>query len=248
MAFRSLAPLLFVGLVLTSCAQQGKEVAAGASRSDVGTTAPVEASLAEPPSIEGAIDPKQQRKLQALRGLHYDEGRAVIAPEEALLIVSGPDRAAADAAYAEGRAQLERNELLESITSHTKAVLLAPDVASMYVGLGEALVTQKGWEGKAAAAFRTGLDLDPESSELWYLYADALWRIGEVDGSVAAWERTNELQPDDPAGYQRLANVAFLHGEDARAWVMIHAAEARGGTAPPQMRQMLAARSPEPAR
>jgi predicted Zn-dependent protease len=255
MALRSAASLLFVGLALPACSDCCTiDTVGAASRTEGSQPAPAQAPTptsatgAGTASAEPVSNVKLQMKLEAARGLAYDDGRAVIVADEARLLVASPDRAAADVAYAEGLAQREQNENLEAIRSHTKAVLLAPDVAGMYVGLGDALITQKGWESKAAAAFRSGLDLDPDSAVLWGRFADASWRIGDIEGSVAARQRMAELDSGAPEPFERMANVAFLKGEDTLAWQHVHAAEARGGKVPTQLRQMLSARSTEPAK
>ncbi len=250
MPFRSFASILSMGLVIPGCSD-----CCTGPPSDVSfQTAPSHTSVAEP--IESATSPgaepvsefKERRKREAVSGLAFEGGRAMIVAEEAKSRVAGPDRAAADLAYAEGLAHRESNETLAAIRAHSDAVLLAPDVAQMYEGLGDALIRQGGWEPRAAAAYRTGLDLEPASVSLSARYADAIWRTGDIDGAVAAWKRLAELDPDRAEAYQRLAGVAFLKGEDALAWEYVHAAESRGGSVPPQMRETLTVRSPEPAK
>ena len=249
MTLRLLAPLASAGLVLSACSGHdccGLVDSACTTDSAAATEAPA-ADLA-PPAAEPASDLKLQAKLAAISGLQFRDGLVVVDPTRASSIVAGHDAAAAEAAYTEGQVLLAQNELLGAIRAHAKAVMLAPERGALYLGLGQALVTQKGWEDKAAAAYRTGIEHAPDSVELWYHFGDALWRTGDIEASVAAWHRTAELAPNSSAALERLANVAFLQGRDAQAWDLIQRAEARGGSVPTQMRQMLSARSPEPAK
>ena len=250
MAYRSLISLAFVSLTLPGCDDCcSGDACTVALDTDAAPVAAAEGS--EEGGAEGAepvSEFQEAREREAVRGLEFDGGRARVVPDEARHVVAAPDRAAADAAYAEGQTHLESNEVLDAIRSRTRAVLLAPDVAQMYAGLGDALVREEGWESRAAAAYRTALDLEPDSALLWSRYADASWRTGDVTGSVSAWKRAIEIDPKGAEPFVRLGNIAFLEGKDAEAWQYVHEAEARGGTVPPQMREMLAARAKEPVR
>ena len=230
---RVFAPIVIIGLACASC------------RDEVGQSLEAEAEVAA--LDEGAapvpVDPREARKAQALRGLSFVDGRVQLS---APLLEADPEEAAV--AHERGLDLRTRNVSLEAIELHARAVRLAPDSAQFYRGLGDALLCKKGWEGKARDAFRTGLELEPESLELRARLADAQWRVGELEAAREGWERTLEIDPEFAEAHVRLAQAAFLSGQDEQAWDRIHAAEASGAAVPAQMRAMLAERSPEPTK
>jgi tetratricopeptide (TPR) repeat protein len=251
MAYRPLISLLFVSLALPGCCD---DCCTGDACNDALDTdaAPVAVTGDSEEGSAAGAEPvsefEEAREREAVRGLEFEGGRVRIDAAEAREIVPAPDRAAAETAFAEGLDHLGRNEILDAIRCHTRAVLLAPDAAQMYVGLGDAIVREEGWESRAAAVYRTALDLEPESAMLWARYADASWRTGDVTNAMDAWKKAIEIDPKGAEPFVRLGNIAFLEGKDAEAWQYVHEAEARGGTVPPQMRAMLAARAKEPVR
>lgn len=186
-------------------------------------------------------DYEDEREARALRGLRYDSGRVEIVPEEARVLVAGPDASAAEAALAAARAHVARNERLDAVAACTRAVLLAPDDASAYEGLGDALVLQR-WYPRAVAAFRSGLDLAPQRASLHYRLGETLWRLGERAPARAELQESVRLDPDLAEAHVRLASVLYYEGEPAAAWDALRRAEALGAGVPPQLRVLLAER------
>lgn len=189
---------------------------------------------------------KDERKRLALRGLDYASGR-VVPTAEAAELVSGVDARLAEQELARGRGMTARNETLDSVAAHTRAVLLAPDEARMYEGLGLALYTNRLYR-QAEAAFRTGLDLEPSSASLHYWMGDVSWRLDERERAVAELEEALRLDPRHGAAYVRLASLRYYLGDDAGAWRALHAAEDLGAPLPSALRGHLAQRMPEPPR
>ena len=227
---------LLVGALLSACA--GDEPAQGtrsvAAAETGGGTRPVD------------LNYKEQRKIEALRGLSYETGRTVVT-EEAREIVQGYDPVEAEAAYAKGRDLWERNMQLESIATHTRAVLLAPDRAVLYVGLGDALLANR-MDSHAEAAYASGLDLDSSSATLHFKYGDTLWRRGALDEAALEWNAASELDERDGEPHVKLAIASYYAKDYPAAWESVHRAEALGASVPIQMRLRLGELMVEPVK
>jgi tetratricopeptide (TPR) repeat protein len=236
--------LVLIASFIAGCSADDARPRAEAPES--ATSAPSAASAA---AAQGVAQPvsnyKDERKAQAMRGLAYDTGRVVIVPEQAAEIAPAKDRDQAEREYALGVELREKNARIEAIAAHTKAVLLAPDVARMYEGLGLAFLAQR-MVPQATAALRSGLDLDPASSSLHFHLADALNRAEDRTGAVAELREALRLEPDLAPAHERLAVLLYYTGDEAGAWFEVHRAEELGQAVPPQFRVLLAQRMPEP--
>ena len=132
------------------------------------------------PAGETLGPPNEYRRSltrEAMRGLRYDTGRVEIDEQEAATIVQQQDHRQAEAEHARGQKLLARNAVIQAVQAHTKAVLLDPDDAKFYEGLGTALLVKRKIS-QAAAAFRTALDLAPDSISARFKLADSLGRLG----------------------------------------------------------------------
>jgi tetratricopeptide (TPR) repeat protein len=238
MATRAFTSLLGFGLALASCGDGAR----------VGVESEVRYSAQEPGAAPVPIDAKEAAKTAALRGLSFEGGRVSADGAAARAAVAGWTAADPEARFQLGLRLQEQNLSLEAVRAHADAVLLAPGEARYYLGLGDALLRGKGWNDRAKAAFRSGLELAPDSVSLHGRLADAQWRLGEIDGAETSWQRVLELQPDNLEAASGLARLAFLRGEDEQAWTWTHRVEDGGGAVPAQMRSMLSQRSPEPVK
>ncbi|MBU0638553.1 MAG: hypothetical protein KKB50_06785 [Planctomycetes bacterium] len=191
-------------------------------------------------------DYRHERLRQAMAGLSYDSGRVAVDEEFAATIATRGDHDAAAAEYELGEdLLLEQNDRIGAIAAFTRAVLIWPEEARFYDGLGRALL----WKGKASeaiAAFRTGLDLEPQSVELHFLLADTLNRIGDAAGATAGYETVLELDPGHAAAHGRLARLCYYAGDDEGAWRHIAAAEQGGEVLPAQLPLLLKGQMPRP--
>lgn len=229
---------LTLGLCLAGCQ----------SKSNSGHVATSAASPAAP-AAAGATSPiddyRAARRKAAMRGLRYDTGFVTIHVEEAAQIVSGRDPAASAAAIAEGHALLEEGQQVGAIAAMTRAVLLAPEEPAAYDALGDVL-TFKGRVEEAAAAFRTSLRLDPARTETRVRLANAQQMLNEFDAAIESWQMVLRDTPNDSLPHTRVAILHYYQGDFAAAWKHVHAAEALGGSVPPQFRPLLAERMAEP--
>jgi len=176
---------------------------------------------------------------EAMRGLLYDTGRVVIDVEAAGKIVAGEDAQQARVAFESGQELLGRNAIIEAVKAHTKAVLLDPDEAEYYEGLGTALLVKRKMR-EAEAAFRTALDLAPGSVSARFNLADALNRQGRLDEGMGELRRVLALDPGHAEAHGRLAIGLYYAGRGDEAWEHVQQAEALGHAVPPQFRALLA--------
>ncbi len=182
---------------------------------------------------------------RAMRGLRYESGRVEIDEPVAATIAQRGTRAQAMSEYERGKTLLRRNMRIQAIEAHTRAVLIAPDEAVLYEGLGAALLA-KGKTAEALAAYRTALDLDPQSLPARSGLADALQRQRRFEEAVEVYREVIRLDPSHAEAHSRLAILLYYLDDDDAAWAHVHNAEALGSSVPAQFRELLARRTPEP--
>ncbi len=192
-------------------------------------------------------DWKDERKRRALLGLSYESGRATPVPDELREVLAGLDAADLPRLIPEGRAALAGNRALDAIALFTRAALLTPEDPERYVDLGQSLHAFK-LARQASAAYRTGLELAPDHAELNFRVGDAAWRGGDFEEAVALFERAVRLDPEHSRAWGRLVRAHCFAERDDAAWRAVHRAEELGEPIPPQLRDRLAARTPQPVR
>ncbi|MFQ5807266.1 MAG: tetratricopeptide repeat protein [Phycisphaerae bacterium] len=193
--------------------------------------------------------PSEYRKAllwRAMRGLRYDSGRVEIDEPVADTIAQPGTRAQAIAEYERGKTLLRRNMRIQAIEAHTRAVLIMPDEAVLYEGLGTALLTVAKTT-EATAAFRTALDLDPRYLPARFRLAEALQRQRQFQEAADRLREVIRMDPNHAEAHTRLAILLYYLGDDTGAWAQVHAAETLGSSVPPQFRELLARRTPEPS-
>jgi tetratricopeptide (TPR) repeat protein len=235
---RTLACLPLALSLLAGCAEHATPAAAAP---------PEHAPVLDNGGAEPVSNWKDEEKRLAMRGLAYDSGRALIVDAEARHVVPRPDPALADGALAEGRELLERNRALEALGAFTRAVLHDPARGDGYLGLGEAFLLKK-MNAQAEAALCTGLERAPASAELTFRVADVTWRRGDRDAATAGFAAAVRLDSAHVAAWQRLMRAHYYAEDDRAAWSALHRVEDLGGDVPPQLRERLASRTPEPLR
>jgi len=200
-------------------------------------------------SEEGTAPPSEYRRAllwQAMRGLRYDSGRVEIEEPVAATIARPGTRERALAEYERGKLLLQRNMRIQAIEAHTRAVLIAPDEAVLYNGLGAALLSMAKTP-EAIAAYRTALDRDPQDVAAHFGLADALQRQRQFEDAVDALRKVIRLDPSHAEAHIRLAVLLYYLDDAAGAWAQVHRAEALGSSVPPQFRELLAQHTPEPS-
>jgi tetratricopeptide (TPR) repeat protein len=92
----------------------------------------------------------------------------------------------------------------------------AASLPDAFVGIGMALVILDRLD-EAEAAYRSGLDIDPNISALWYNLGNLLRRKGRYEESYAAFAKAAAINPNDPEIYCNLGNACHRVGkhEDA---------------------------------
>jgi Flp pilus assembly protein TadD len=201
------------------------------------------------PQVSADADPGSHYRAellrQAMRGLRYDSGRVEIDQAAAATVAERGTVEQAMAEYARGQDLLRHNQRIRAIAAHTRAVLIAPEQAVLYDGLGAALMAkQRGPE--AIAAFRTALDLDAQSVSARFNLAEALRRAGRFADAIEALSDVVRVEPGHAEAHSRLAALLYYLERDVEAWAHVHEAESLGASIPPQFRELLARRTAEP--
>ncbi|MFT5051355.1 MAG: tetratricopeptide (TPR) repeat protein [Chlamydiales bacterium] len=230
----------WLGMALVGCRSATTEVTQGAGVDGQ--------AVAERPGAGNrpvVLNYKDERERQALLGLTYTAGRVGVDPVEASLRVGAVDGARAAVEFEQGLAQIRRNATLAGLASHTRAVLLDPEEARMYEGLGDALRVAR-LETRAEAAYRTGLGLEP-SALMHIKLAEMLWMRAAREPAI---EHALQAIAFDATSERASANLArwyYFTGAYGRAWKYVHRCEALGVPLPSQFRPLLASHMLEPS-
>lgn len=190
---------------------------------------------------------KEEQTALAMRGLRYDSGRVERDEPIATEIAPKPDRARALAEMARGIELHETNQKTGALAALTRAALFAPRESEIYIHLGRVL-EMKGKVSHALAAFRTALDLAPDSIDARIALAKSLQRSGDGPAAIEMWNDVVERDADNAEAHGRLAILHYYQNDYPTAWLHVHAAEELSESVPPQFRNLLASRSPEPSR
>ena len=200
-------------------------------------------------SPEGYVD-KRERLRRALEGLVFESGFVEIDTVARPRFGGSGDEGKALERYREGLELIEQNERTAAIQTMKEAILIAPELAVVYDGLGTALLT-KGEIEYAMAAFRTALRIDDEFIDARYHLAGALNMEMRLTESIEEYGRVLAADAQYRAGNSRLAIAHYYQGDYADAWHYVHAADAAEsaeGGVPPQFRSLLGAKMPDPQR
>ena len=219
-----IAPLV-VGALLAGCSSDLSTLEAG---SGGGSASPVE-------------NYKEQRMRDAMRGLSYDRGMVSLTAEAGQIAQRGTLEEGARLA-AEAAKVFETNDFPAAIAAYTKAVIVAPQRAETYLGLGRALLP-KGRTVEAEAAFRTALGLNPKSLETKIEIARLVDSRGESEATIAAWKNVLSQDPKVAEAHSRLAVATYYKGDAAGAWRHISACERLGGSVPAQFKDLVRSES-----
>ncbi len=213
---------------------------------DSGSDKETSSSEVQPESDTAPASPadyRHERTRLAMRGLTYDTGRVVVDEDLAATIAERGDDEAADAEFQRGEDLLAHNYRTDALAAYTRAVLIMPDEAYLYVGLAEALIF-KGKDSQAEAALRTAIDLGPDQADWHWRLADTLQRQGRLDEARLEFEQTLQRDPSHAAAHGRLAVLAYYAQDDDAAWNHIAAAEDAGYEIPPQLKTLLEGEMP----
>ncbi len=222
------AGICAVGLGLAGCQSTPTETAHIAGESAAQGTSPIE-------------NYKQQIVREAMAGLRYDSGRVELDPLVGRDVGNVGDLDAAYAEFAAGEFDLtHENQFLKAIRHFSDAVMMVQDEPTFYVGLGQAL-DFKGRATQAEAAYRTALDLDPQSAEAHQLLAAHLYSYGRATEAISEWRAVLALEYNTAAAHGRLALAYYYQNDYAASARHLHEADRLGYDTPPQFRPLLAA-------
>lgn len=97
-----------------------------------------------------------------------------------------------------------------AILSYNRSLVINPNFADAWMGIGKALHEQTRYDA-ALAAFKRALQLDPNLAVAWILQGQTLNAVGRRQDAIASWQRALQLRPNDPDTLRLLAglNSAF---------------------------------------
>lgn len=197
-------------------------------------------------SPEGYVD-RHERLRRALEGLVFESGFVEVDTVGRPRFGGSGDEGKALERYREGLELIERNERTAAIRTMKEAILIAPELAVVYDGLGTALLT-KGETAYAIAAFRTALRIDEEFIDARYHLAGSLNMEMRLTESIEEYGRVLAADAQYRDANSRLAIAHYYQGDYAESWRYVHAADAAEQPTPPQFRSLLGAKMPDPER
>jgi tetratricopeptide (TPR) repeat protein len=115
-----------------------------------------------------------------------------------------------------GLVRLAQGDLAAARTELDRSLVLDPDNAVAWRGLGDLFVRQ-GSMDEAEAHYRRALAAAPEDQELYGALGSYYYRLGRGGDAAAAFARSIELAPDYFGGYKNLAAAYHMEGKYAEA-------------------------------
>jgi cytochrome c-type biogenesis protein CcmH/NrfG len=95
-----------------------------------------------------------------------------------------------------------------------KSIELAPRVAEYHYSLGM-LELHRSDFARAAEAFRTATQLQPESGPAWFGLGESLEGLKDAQGAGEAYRKTIECLPDHEQAQQRLRALESQSSQDS---------------------------------
>ena len=183
---------------------------------------------------------------KALQGLDYSSGRVKV-DDRFKSLTNGLSNADAATQFATGKLALANSEILKSIECLTKAICLEPTRPEYYEQLGLTLLRIRKIN-KAEAAFRTALDLNPDSAfaheQLGFALSGAPSKFGEA---ISHYESSVTLNPENGHAYSRIAILKYYLNQRAEVQKYVDLAIANGNMPPAQFLTLLAGNLSPPA-
>ncbi|NBC13280.1 MAG: tetratricopeptide repeat protein [Gammaproteobacteria bacterium] len=116
---------------------------------------------------------------------------------------------------AQGEALLAMRRFADAEARFHKVLEIDPVNADGSLGLGRALLMQRGKAEEALAAVSNAIGLVYQNPRAHYLHGAALMRLGRTRDAKAAFETAVAQNPVFPAAHRRLARLAWRAGDDA---------------------------------
>ncbi|MEM9410386.1 MAG: dockerin type I domain-containing protein [Planctomycetota bacterium] len=174
----------------------------------------------------------------ALQGLDYSSGRVQVDESSREEVLTGIASSSTQL-FEQGKNALQSNRVIESVGLLTKAVILDSRNPIYLEALGSALRV-KGKTTFAEAAFRTAIDINPESAnaheQLGLLLSGSVDRF---DQAIASYETAAELDPENGHVYSRIAILNYYQNRIEQSKEYVRLAQTNGYVVPEQFINLL---------
>lgn len=186
-------------------------------------------------------DLAEQREFEeAIRGLSVADGFLQV---QAL---GKADPARARQHFDEGLRLAETNQRASAIKAFADAVRTAPEEASLYIGLGDALVA-KGKTDMATATYRSAARLDEGLLDARVKLATTLAMDSLYEEAIDAMNGVLSLDADHAFAHERLGIWHYYAGDYQQAWTHVHQQRRLRHAGVPQFVALLEKQLPDPA-
>ncbi len=199
------------------------------------------------PAITSEAGPVSERDLaeqrefeEAIRGLSVADGLLQVQP------LGKADPARARQHFDEGLRLAETNQRAPAIKAFADAVRTAPEEASLYIGLGDALVA-KGKAAMATATYRSAVGLDEGLLDARVKLATTLAMDSRYEEAIDAMNGVLALDADHAIAHERLGIWHYYAGDYQQAWAHVHQQRRLGRADVPQFVALLERQMPDPS-
>ncbi len=202
--------------------------------------APAPATTSEAGPVSERDLAEQREFEEAIRGLSVTNGFLQV---QAL---GKADPARARQHFDEGLRLAETNQRASAIKAFADAVRTAPAEASLYIGLGDALVA-KGKAAMATATYRSAVGLDEGLLDARVKLATTLAMDSRYEEAIDAMNGVLALDADHAFAHERLGIWHYYAGDYRQAWTHVHQQRRLGHAGAPQFVALLEKQLPDPA-
>jgi tetratricopeptide (TPR) repeat protein len=96
-----------------------------------------------------------------------------------------------------------------ALLHYQKAVKIDPELSPAWLGIGVVYDLNESYI-ESLFFIKKALELESNNPEFWYIYGDVLYRAGQLDEAVNAYQRTSELEKDN---FEVLLDLALVYYE-----------------------------------
>jgi tetratricopeptide (TPR) repeat protein len=96
-----------------------------------------------------------------------------------------------------------------ALLHYQKAVKIDPELSPAWLGIGVVYDLNESYI-ESLFFIKKALELESNNPEFWYIYGDVLYRAGQLDEAVSAYQRTSELEKDN---FEVLLDLALVYYE-----------------------------------
>lgn len=96
-----------------------------------------------------------------------------------------------------------------ALQHYQKAVKIDPELSPAWLGIGVIYDLNESYM-ESLFFIKKAIELEGNNAEYWYIYGDVLYRAGQLDEAVGAYQKTSVLEKDN---FEVLLDLALVYYE-----------------------------------